>query len=389
MNMKSSPLPSDRSRRQLRDAVRNDPSLLVYGVLIVMAGAVLAWWLRGWVVPSSANETRIEEPASADSIVAPIDPLVSQAAERARRAAFFEASVLTNLGQTDAANRAAAKRCVERIQANFRGYRGGVDAFVDELMGIKSRFGILKRMPGGWWNEDERVGEYITEKFERHLFSESKLSEDLSHALEQFRDEVRANHRELLSRTQAAVEQSDLPPISLDDYDSFFSAVNKEISELATGEAKTSVTDGLVTLVVSEAGSAAVGMIAGRLVTSIGASTAAAVATSGGATAGSAAAGAATGSVVPGPGTLVGFGVGLVIGFGIDYWMTNQTSAQLRTELLLYINSIESDLLLGPVSENPEELSVGIETGVVKACDQLQEGVHQRLYEIIVLEQTP
>ncbi len=62
---------------------------------------------------------------------------------------------------------------------------------------------------------------------------------------------------------------------------------------MAQSEAETSVKDGLMSLVVSESGSAVVGMIAGRLVTAIAASSTAAVATSGGATAGGAAAGAA------------------------------------------------------------------------------------------------
>jgi hypothetical protein len=383
MSTTNSRLPKPRFLPRIREAVRRDPSLLVYAFLTAAGIAVVIWWLI------QRNATASLKPEAAEPNIADVLELVdAKAIERARRAKFFEAQVIANLENADSANRLAAKRCVQRIQSNFQAYRGGVDGFVDELLGIKSRFGILKRMPGGWWREDDRVGKYITEKFERHLFSEAKLSSDLREALEQFREDVRANHRELLSRTQAAVAQSDLPPINVDDYDSFFSAVNKQISSMASVEAKTSVSDGLVTLVVSEAGSAAVGMIAGRLITSIGTSTAAAVAASGGATAGTAAAGAASGSVVPGAGTIVGFGVGLVIGFGIDYWMTNQTASELRTELMLYINAIESDLLLGPISDNPEEPAIGIEKGMVNACDQLQEGVHQRLYEIIVLEQT-
>ncbi len=45
--------------------------------------------------------------------------------------------------------------------------------------------------------------------------------------------------------------------------------------------------------------------------------------------------------MVPGAGTIAGFVAGLVVGLGIDYWMTNQTAATLETELLTYINQIE------------------------------------------------
>lgn len=368
------------------------PIAFVYATLLLASFSFLIWWAKQGPIDSSArNAAPADSQTSvADEITEVVD---TQAQERARRTEFFQSQVLNNLKHADSSNRLAAKRCLERIERNFQSYRKGVDGFVDELLGLKSRFGILKRMPGGWWNDDERVSAYITEKFERHLFSEEKLTSDLREALEAFRNEVRANHRELLSRTRAAVEQSDLPPIELDDAKSFFANVSAEISELAESEAKTSVSDGLVTLVVSEAGSAAVGMIVGRLVTSIGVSTATALAASGGVTAGSAAAGAASGSLLPGPGTVVGFGVGLVIGFGIDYWMTSQTAAQLRTELLLYINAIETDLMLGPAvyedqSADAESAPRGLRSGVELACDQLNAGVHNRLYEIIVLDQS-
>jgi len=310
--------------------------------------------------------------------------------ERKRRTEFFETRVLADLAATDESNRLAAARCVSRIQQNFQQYRDGVAGFVDELTGLKTRFGILKRMPGGWWNEDDRVALYVTEKFERHLFSEEKLTSDLRDALEGFREEVRANHLGLLSRTQAAIDQSDLPPIKLADYETFFAVVTKNINDLADDEARASVTEGLVTLLISEAGSTAVGIIAGRLIVSLGASTAASVATAGGATTGGAAAGAAGGSIVPGAGTIVGFGLGLVAGFGIDYWMNEQTAAKLRTELLQYINSMESDLLLGSFVDTADSGTTpqGVQVGVDAVCERLRDGVHQRLYEIIVLEQS-
>jgi len=261
---------------------------------------------------------------------------------------------------------------------------------VDDITGIKSRFGILKRMPGGWWNSDERVNQYVTKKFEQHLFSEATLTDDLQSSLETFRNDVCANQRELLTRTRAAISHSDLPPIELDDYESFFEIISQQIHALAGEEAKTSVTDGLVSLIVSEAGSTAVGMIAGGFVAGLTASSATAIAASGGAAVGGAAVGAAGGSMVPGPGTIAGFGVGLVVGLVIDYWMTNQTAASLRTGLLQYIDRIESNLLNGPASDQANmDARQGIASGIDTACELLRDGVHRRLFAIIVLEQSP
>ena len=381
----TNPLSLDRRRkprhRILIEFVAREPRVLFYSAIILIAGLLLGWWL---LLPSSRPQ-----PSRLVSPLVPL-PIDDALAERTRRINFFESTVQANLLSTDNANRAAAQRCVARIERNFQVYRDGVDGFVNELTGIKSRFGILRRMPGEWWSGDNRVSHYITQKFESHIFSEARLTNDLRAALEAFRNDIRANQHELLSRTQAAAEESDLPPIKLDDYEAFFTVVNQQINELAGSEAKTSVAEGMVTLIAAEAGSTAVGMIAGRLIVGLTASTAATVAASGGATAGGAAAGAAGGSVFPGAGTVVGFGVGLVVGFGIDYWMNNQTALKLRAELLLYINQIESDLLLGPVVKTTDAVvPQGIRVGVTLACERLRDGVHERLYEIIVLEQSP
>jgi len=370
-----------RYQRRFREFVAREPRAIIYGSLLAIAVIVLLLFVV------TKDPSKSSRDVSLAPQVAQVDRSVQ---ERKRRTEFFETRVLADLEATDELNRLAAARCVSRIEQNFQRYRDGVDGFVEELTGLQARFGILKRMPGGWWNKDDRVGTYVTEKFERHLFSEEKLTSDLRDALEGFREEVRANHLALLSRTQAAIDQSDLPPIKLDEYETFFAVVTKNINDLADDEARTSVTDGLVTLFISEAGSTAVGLIAGRLIVSLGASTAASVATAGGATAGGAAAGAAGGSIVPGAGTVIGFGLGLIAGFGIDYWMNEQTAAKLRTELLLYINSMESDLLLGPVVDASDDSKPpqGVQVGVGAVCERLRDGVHQRLYEIIVLEQS-
>ena len=373
--------PLKRYQRRFREFVAREPRAIIYGSLLAIAVIVLLLFVV------TKDPSKSSRDVSLAPQVAQVDRSVQ---ERKRRTEFFETRVLADLEATDELNLLAAARCVSRIEQNFQRYRDGVDGFVEELTGLQARFGILKRMPGGWWNKDDRVGTYVTEKFERHLFSEEKLTSDLRDALEGFREEVRANHLALLSRTQAAIDQSDLPPIKLDEYETFFAVVTKNINDLADDEARTSVTDGLVTLFISEAGSTAVGLIAGRLIVSLGASTAASVATAGGATAGGAAAGAAGGSIVPGAGTVIGFGLGLIAGFGIDYWMNEQTAAKLRTELLLYINSMESDLLLGPVVDASDDSKPpqGVQVGVGAVCERLRDGVHQRLYEIIVLEQS-
>ncbi len=350
-------------------------------LLLLIACAVFGISLRSITdKPTVAPETASDQPSIAGALE------LSSKLEQQRRQAFFQSVVTEQITATQQANEEAAQRCVARIEGNFDRYRKNVDPFVDDVLGLGTRFGLLKRMPGGWWSGDDRVKQYIMEKFEHHLFSEKKLTDDLRLALEEFRAEIQANQRSLLVKTQAAIDQSDLPPIKLDDYEVFFAAVTEQIGGMAQSEAQTSVKDGLMSLVVSETGSAIVGMIAGRLVTAIAASSTAAVASSGGVTAGGAAAGAAGGSIVPGAGTIAGFVAGLVVGFGIDYWMTNQTAAKLETELLNYINHIESDLLDGPVSYDDAPQEPGLKIGLQDACRRLDQGVYSRMHDIIIGE---
>jgi len=78
----------------------------------------------------------------------------------------------------------------------------------------------------------------------------------------------------------------------------------------------------------------------------------------------------------------------LVVGFGVDYWMNQQTAEKLRGELMQYIDQVESNLFLGSIDGPTDHKVDGIRIGIDAACDKLHDGVHQRLYEIIVLEQS-
>ncbi len=176
----------------------------LWGVLLLVAVVVVVTSLRSISnKPTVAPEIASQQPSS----VVPNDSPLKL--EQQRRQAFFESVVTENLTATQQANEDATHRCLARIEANFDRYRKNVDPFVDDVLGLGTRFGLLKRMPGGWWSGDDRVRQYIMQKFEQHLFSEKKLTDDLRLALEEFRAEIQANQRSLLVKTQAAIDQSD------------------------------------------------------------------------------------------------------------------------------------------------------------------------------------
>ena len=87
------------------------------------------------------------------------------------RAKFFDDQVQREIANTDQANREAAERCIQRLRDMFDQHRKGVAPFTNDLTSMGTRFRILRRMPSDWWNEQNEVQEFISTKFENHLFS--------------------------------------------------------------------------------------------------------------------------------------------------------------------------------------------------------------------------
>ena len=309
------------------------------------------------------------------------------------RAAFFDNEVEPEIEKTDRLNREAAERCISRLKSQVTLYRQQVEPFVEDLTSLSTRFGIISRMPGGWWSEDERVEDFVAAKFEKHLFSEQKLLDDVAEILEQFRTEVDANQNRMLVNVKSCLDVADLPEVQVDDYEQFYRSVAQELSNYSAQQGSTSVYNALTVLVMSEAGSyAAVTLVSGLLVR-FGAMAATTAATAGGVTAGATATGAGGGSLAGPVGTAVGLGVGLVIGLAIDWWMTEEFEEEMSLQLNNYLGSLEGAILYGSKPGAPEPGASGpgsevVEGGVADAlpvvCQQLEMAYREKFYEQIV-----
>ena len=184
---------------------------LAVATLLACVAAVVTWALTlgpAPIAPPPPLPISVEPPIVADPSVL--------------RAAFFDAEVEPLIAETDSANREAAERCVARMGQMIDRYRDGIDPFVDDLTSISTRFGIIRRMPGDWWKEDDRIKKYVRKKFERHLFSEHKLTGDVAEVLNDFRDEIDANQKRMLAEVQASLDTADLPEVEIGQYDRFF-----------------------------------------------------------------------------------------------------------------------------------------------------------------------
>lgn len=252
-----------------------------------------------------------------------------------------------HLQQLQIQNADAADRCIDRIRQHFRSYREHSPAFAEDLTSFSTRWQVLKRMPFDWWNRSEDVEAFITQKFEEHFFSHDSLESTIQSSLAEFKQDLHGNRNSLLASVKATFAAHQLPEHLLPNAEHYESLLHQSLIELASRNAEDSVYAGLTSLLVSEVGASLSVGILSRLLTSLGTNTLATTALSGSVTAGAATTGAGGGSSVGPAGTIIGLAVGLVVGVGIDWWMTNQFQSQLELEMDSFLFRIENTILYG------------------------------------------
>ncbi|WP_345321824.1 hypothetical protein [Novipirellula rosea] len=332
-----------------------------------------------------------------------IVPKVLEPSRDVVRAAFFDREVEPEIAKTDRLNREAADRCIQRIGLLIRRYHRGVTPFVNDLTSISTRLGIVKRMPGDWWQEDNRIQSYVAEKFEKHLFSEKVLTDDIAAILDDFRKEIDANQKRMLVNVHASLEVADLPEVQLDQYETFYESISHQLQSFSAEQGATSVYNAIVVILISEAGSYAATTIVAGLLARFSATAAVGAAAGAGTAAGAAATGAGGGSFVGPVGTVVGLGVGLAVGLIIDWWMTEKFEGKVSEQLHDYLDMLEATLLDGaPHKSNIDSLTTqpsetaatrglgsidnasGLKATLPLVCDQLLNAYRDQFFTKIV-----
>lgn len=298
---------------------------------------------------------------------------------------FFDSSIRPLERENQRANREAADRCIARIAESFEQYRAGVDGFCEEITGIGTRFGVLRRMPANWWYEHDTITPYINRKFEKHIFSEDQLKKDLGAALAAFREDLRANRGSLLSAVKVAVSESMLPHMEMPDYDAFDRQVVNDLSDYAARRAEDSVYQGIVSLIASEVAAVAATDIVTRLMATFAYTAALEATAAGGAAAGGAAAGGAGGTVAGPVGTAIGAGVGLVVGILVDWWMTDSFKAKLSDDLDEYLVKLRDGIIDGDTNGGVQP-TPGLRDTLSQYCEDLAAAQSSVLHDHLVGE---
>ncbi len=293
------------------------------------------------------------------------------------RQKLFNEHVLPNLGDLRRDNRDAVDHAVKRIDDNFARYRAGVPKFAEDLTSMSTRFGILRRMPTDWWNGNTDVKDFVREKFEDHVFSPKRFTDDLVAVLADFRGDLEANRNRFFGRVRASLNASQMPEIKAPDVPSYSEQVNKMLVEFSTERATDSVQNGLVALVGSEAASLAAEQLLIALLdwTTI---SIAAGGTTGGATAAGAAAGGTTGSLGGPVGTAIGVAAGLAVGIAVDWYLTDRFEAQINTDLGQYLAHLHVQLIDG-TSKQP-----GLRRSLEAFTRDLSDSEEQVIHNVIL-----
>jgi hypothetical protein len=229
----------------------------------------------------------------------------------------------------------------------FDKYRRGIQPFAEDITSLKTRFGILRRMPADWWYENEEVEAYVQQKFEKHLFSEKQFSQEIVHILEILKEDLEGNENRLLASCNAAIESADLPRMTLPDYTEYENDVRKIVLEFGADSARDSVYNGIATFILAEATAIIIQKIISGILTTMGTAAATSLAASGGATVVGVTAGASAGTIGGPAGQAIGLGIGLVVGVLVDWWMTERFQENLTQKLEEYFNNLEAGLLQG------------------------------------------
>ncbi|TWT50789.1 hypothetical protein Pla22_35320 [Rubripirellula amarantea] len=317
---------------------------------------------------------RSVDSAPAAPVAVTVEP--PQASLAVRKAAFFDESVEPQIQITDQKNREAAERCLARLRGVIAGYRSSITPFVEDLTSLSTRLGIARRMPGSWWHSDDRIEVYVRNKFESHLFSQQSFSHDIASELIQFKIDVDANQNLLLSEVRAALDTSDLPDVSIDEYEPFFAAVSSDFVAYSQDQGITSVANFATVMVASEVGGQVFVRLVGGLLTRFAVSASLGAAASGGATVGGSTVGAGAGTLGGPVGAVVGFGVGLAVGLVIDWWMTDRFEQQLTTQMNAYLDQVEQAIM----TDHPH----GLSQTLPEVCHVLKDAYRERFYAQLV-----
>lgn len=272
---------------------------------------------------------------------------------RKRISGFLSSDAKPALLNAKTKDLAAVDRAVVSLDACFGRYAEGVDKFTRELTGWGTRFRLIWRKGVETVKRHEipeGATKLVRDKFDANVVSDARLEADVMAVMKQFAYDLEANRNELMGSLTTRLQSSDLPvtvqKVALGEFQTQF---DQNVKKLLHGLPANTATIGAGSMATGIVAEEAVRQLVRVVLTQAAARLAGSAAASGGAAATAVAAGGTGGTVLaPGVGTAIGVVGGFVVGAVVDWWMTDKFEAQVKIEVLTFLQKTRNALVGGP-----------------------------------------
>jgi hypothetical protein len=268
----------------------------------------------------------------------------------------YREAIVPLLDQFDRRNDEAVINAIVVLHDRMSMHRAGVGPFTREVVSWGTRFGVMKRYPADQWHklrgqsgDAHRVAEYVNEKFRRHILSEESFRQDVDAVVAQFNDDMVASRNRLYAELALPLARIKVShPVTTPALADFSRDVAGRASRMAGAIAPDTVVAGLAAVcggwVATDVAQGITSRVVTQVLAQLGTAMAAEGIEAGGATLGGAAAGGGGGSFVGPVGTVVGIGVGLVVGAIVDWRMSKRFEAKVTDQCNWFLINLERQL---------------------------------------------
>lgn len=290
---------------------------------------------------------------------------------------FLARDVQPGLKAFSARNRQSVDRAKKTVFDEMNNYKGGIPAFVKDVTSWKTRFGVLGHLTRNAWkklwhssHDINRVDAFVSEKFDKHLFSEKDITRLVYSVMHRFQDDIQASRNRLHAEIESAWKDK-FPELEQLDFDAVIAQAAIKTSSFSRKAAIDSLAVGSFSIVggivVEESARKLAIVIISRIPQLIAASASLSMLSSGGSVAAGAVAGGAGGSVMGPAGTVVCAGVGIGAGLAADWWMTEKFKSRLTADCKTIIFRTQTLILTGTNKHN----------GVISEMDKITRSLEQ------------
>jgi len=364
---------------------RRQPSL-VWPVLALCAAAVIVaalWWRTRADRAVAPSSVAVAPAAAVQATVTESEPVVDVEA-------LYANDIVPLLDESLKRKQDAAGRALAILHKRLDGHRKGIPEFAEDVTSWGTRFGVVGRSTRDAYRkargkpDAETTRRYVERKFRDHVMTEIALEAAVGAAVEQFRADLEADRNTLMSDIRVPLNASGAPVlVGEPQWEAIRHDILKQGSKLAMSGSTDSVANAAASFAAGEiaglSGRYVVVQILARVGPMVGARLAASgVAAGGGAMVGAAGGGGAVGSAGGPAGTIVGAGVGLVVGAAIDWWMTARFQEQLRNRCEDFVDSVQLALITG------SKQSPGVEPLLAEAVRVTDAAQRQAIHDVLV-----